>query len=90
MTNTRITDPEILERRYVNILLDCCSWNMPVLTLRYPVILQQFSLNPRTGGIGQFNGGDGVVRELQFRKPLTLTVLSERRVYCPYGLEGKL
>jgi 5-oxoprolinase (ATP-hydrolysing) len=69
MTNTRITDPEILERRY-------------------PVVLRQFSLNPSTGGAGQFYGGDGVIRELQFRKPLTLTILSERRVHSPYGLQG--
>ncbi|XP_003387513.1 PREDICTED: 5-oxoprolinase [Amphimedon queenslandica] len=69
MTNTRITDPEILERRY-------------------PVILKQFSLNPGTGGKGQYFGGDGVIRETMFRKPLTVCVLSERRVYHPYGLHG--
>ena len=55
---------------------------------RYPVILRQFSLNPGTGGAGQFRGGDGVIRELQFRKPLTLGILSERRVFSPYGLQG--
>lgn len=69
MTNTRITDPEILERRY-------------------PVILQRYHLNPHTGGQGQFVGGDGVVRELLFRKPLHLSVLTERRVFAPYGLQG--
>ncbi|KAG7171174.1 5-oxoprolinase-like [Homarus americanus] len=65
MTNTRITDPEILETRY-------------------PVILNKFTLNPGTGG----NGGDGVARELLFRRPLTLSILTERRVFTPYGLEG--
>ncbi|KAK3853136.1 hypothetical protein Pcinc_040305 [Petrolisthes cinctipes] len=69
MTNTRITDPEILERRY-------------------PVILNKFSLNPNTGGNGKFRGGDGVIRELLFRRPLTLSILTERRVFSPYGLEG--
>lgn len=69
MTNTRITDPEILERRY-------------------PVILQRYHLNPGTGGQGKFTGGDGVVRELLFRKPLHLSVLTERRVFAPYGLQG--
>ncbi|KAH6947459.1 hypothetical protein HPB50_019052 [Hyalomma asiaticum] len=68
MTNTRITDPEILERRY-------------------PVILQRYHLNPGTGGQGKFTGGDGVVRELLFRKPLHLSVLTERRVFAPYGLQ---
>uniref|UniRef100_A0A0B6ZGC5 5-oxoprolinase n=2 Tax=Arion vulgaris TaxID=1028688 RepID=A0A0B6ZGC5_9EUPU len=69
MTNTRITDPEIIEKRY-------------------PVILQCFKLNPGTGGLGHFCGGDGVVRELLFRRPLTLSLLTERRVFAPYGLEG--
>lgn len=69
MTNTRITDPEILERRY-------------------PVILKSFTLNPNTGGIGKYRGGDGVIRELIFRRHLTLSILTERRVFAPYGLEG--
>ncbi|KAG8200496.1 hypothetical protein JTE90_000574 [Oedothorax gibbosus] len=69
MTNTRITDPEILERRY-------------------PVILEKFHLNPESGGKGKYKGGDGVIRKLVFRKDLTLSVLTERRVFSPYGLEG--
>jgi len=36
-----------------------------------------------------FSGGDGVVREIMFRKDLVLSVLSERRVFSPYGLNGK-
>ncbi|XP_061197337.1 5-oxoprolinase-like isoform X1 [Saccostrea echinata] len=69
MTNTRITDPEILERRY-------------------PIILKQFHLNPGTGGQGQHKGGDGIIREYLFRKDLTLSILTERRVFSPYGLNG--
>lgn len=69
MTNTRITDPEILERRY-------------------PVILRNFSLSKNTGGAGHWRGGDGVSRELLFRKKLHLSVLTERRVYHPYGING--
>ncbi|XP_065215199.1 5-oxoprolinase isoform X2 [Planococcus citri] len=69
MTNTRITDAEILERRY-------------------PIFLKKFSLRPDSGGKGKFNGGDGVVRELLFRAPMVLSILTERRVFAPYGLEG--
>ncbi|XP_064190220.1 5-oxoprolinase [Anguilla rostrata] len=69
MTNTRITDPEILEKRY-------------------PVILEQFSLRPGSGGEGKFRGGDGVVRKLLFRDSVVLSVLSERRSMRPYGLHG--
>lgn len=71
MTNTRITDPEILEKRY-------------------PVVVQCFKLNNGSGGQGLYNGGDGVVRELLFRRPFMLSLLTERRVFSPYGLEGGL
>jgi 5-oxoprolinase (ATP-hydrolysing) len=69
MTNTRITDAEIFERRY-------------------PVILRQFGLREGSGGKGKHNGGDGVIRDIEFRIPVTVSILSERRVYHPYGLEG--
>uniref|UniRef100_A0A671QP07 5-oxoprolinase-like n=1 Tax=Sinocyclocheilus anshuiensis TaxID=1608454 RepID=A0A671QP07_9TELE len=69
MTNTRITDPEILESRY-------------------PVILEQFSLLPGSGGAGLYRGGDGVTRKLRFRSPVVLSVLTERRSTQPYGLHG--
>lgn len=70
MTNTRITDPEILESRY-------------------PIILNKFCLrSDQSGGRGKFNGGEGVERELLFRKSVTLSVLTERRVLTPYGMKG--
>jgi len=69
MTNTRITDPEILERRY-------------------PVMLHEFSIRKGSGGKGTFCGGDGLVRELEFLEPLNVAILSERRVFPPYGLAG--
>ncbi|XP_058825820.1 5-oxoprolinase [Topomyia yanbarensis] len=70
MTNTRITDPEILE-------------------LRYPIILKKFSLrDDQSGGTGLYTGGEGVHRELLFRKPMTLSVLTERRALAPYGMAG--
>jgi 5-oxoprolinase (ATP-hydrolysing) len=69
MTNTRITDAEVFERRY-------------------PVLLREFSLRPGSGGAGQYRGGDGVVRDIEFRIPVQVSILSERRVYHPYGLEG--
>jgi 5-oxoprolinase (ATP-hydrolysing) len=69
MTNTRITDVEVFERRY-------------------PIVTRCFSLRKGSGGPGQFRGGDGVVREIQFRKPLHVSILSERRITRPYGMAG--
>jgi len=67
MTNTRITDPEVLERRF-------------------PVLLTEFSVRRGSGGAGRWRGGDGVVRALQFLRPLRVTVLAERRRTAPFGL----
>eukprot|EP00111_Clytia_hemisphaerica_P019120 TCONS_00056456-protein len=69
MTNTRITDPEIVEKRY-------------------PVIVNKFGLNNGSGGNGCYQGGDGVIRELLFRKKQVLSILTERRTLSPYGLKG--
>jgi 5-oxoprolinase (ATP-hydrolysing) len=69
MSNTRITDAEIVERRY-------------------PLVLHEFSIRPDSGGAGRHKGGNGVVREIEFLKPMTAAIVSERRVFAPYGLEG--
>ena len=69
MTNTGITDPEILE-------------------YRFPVRLKTFCLRKESGGSGQFPGGDGVVRELEFREALTVSLITQHRKEGPYGLMG--
>lgn len=71
MTNTGITDPEILE-------------------YRYPVRLKTFCLRKGSGGTGRFPGGDGVVRELEFREALTVSLIAQHRNEGPYGLMGGL
>lgn len=55
---------------------------------RYPVTVLSFSINKGSGGKGRFDGGNGIIREILFRKPLVLSVLSERRVFSPYGMKG--
>lgn len=69
MTNTRITDPESLEKRY-------------------PVVLREFAIRAGTGGKGHNDGGDGVVRDIECRVPLTFSVITERRSFAPYGMNG--
>jgi 5-oxoprolinase (ATP-hydrolysing) len=69
MTNTRITDAEVLEAR--------C-----------PVRVIEFGLRRGSGGRGRWRGGDGVVRELEFLRPMSVAILSERRARAPFGLAG--
>ena len=59
-----------------------------VYEIRYPIILRQFSIRKGSGGKGKFRGGDGTIREIEFRMPLSASMLSERRVYRPYGMQG--
>jgi 5-oxoprolinase (ATP-hydrolysing) len=69
MTNTRLTDAEIIERRY-------------------PVRVHEFSIRRGSGGAGRHRGGDGITRRIEFLKPLTVSLLTERRgEYAPFGLE---
>jgi len=69
MTNSRLTDPEVLE------------W-------RFPVLLESFAIRANSGGNGHHRGGNGVIRRLRFREPMTAGILSGRRVVPPFGLHG--
>jgi len=69
MTNTAITDPEILE------------W-------RFPVRLERFAVRQDSGGQGKFIGGNGIIRELVFTEPVSLSLLTQNRTQGPYGLNG--
>ncbi len=71
MTNSRLTDPEVLE-------------------LRFPVILEEFSLRKGSGGSGFARGGNGVVRKTRFLEPMTFSIISGHRMVPPPGLQGGL
>ncbi|MBS0263311.1 MAG: hydantoinase B/oxoprolinase family protein, partial [Planctomycetes bacterium] len=98
MTNTRLTDPEIIERRYpVRVLefsirrgsgggsppIDAALATHNVLTSLPPAL-------PKTADLPHCHrGGHGVIRRLEFLKPLRVSLLSERRgPYAPFGLHG--
>jgi 5-oxoprolinase (ATP-hydrolysing) len=69
MTNTAITDPEILERRY-------------------PVRLRRFAVRRGSGGAGRWRGGDGLLREVEFLSPQSVSMLTQRRASGPDGVDG--
>ena len=64
--------------------------NTPVEALEYayPFMVNEYSIRRNTGGKGKHKGGDGIVREIQLLTDAEVTVLSERRITAPYGLEG--
>ena len=69
MTNTRLTDPEVLE-------------------FRYPVLLEDFHIRKNSGGGGQWNAGDGIIRAIRFLEKMECTILSGHRRVPPFGLAG--
>jgi N-methylhydantoinase B/oxoprolinase/acetone carboxylase alpha subunit len=69
MTNSRLTDPEILEARF-------------------PVLLREFSIRRGSGGAGRYAGGNGSVRRIEFRAPLSGALLANHRRIAPFGLDG--
>jgi 5-oxoprolinase (ATP-hydrolysing) len=70
MTNTRLTDVELMEHRY-------------------PVRVRRFAIRRGSGGQGTHRGGDGIVREIEFLRPVTASILSQRRgPFAPPGVDG--
>jgi 5-oxoprolinase (ATP-hydrolysing) len=69
MTNSRLTDPEILE-------------------FRFPVRLESYAIRPGSGGAGRWHGGNGGVRTVRFLEPMTAAILSNNRIYAPFGMAG--
>jgi 5-oxoprolinase (ATP-hydrolysing) len=70
MTNTRLTDPEVLEARY-------------------PIRMLRFAIRRGSGGVGRWQGGDGMIREFLFLERLTVTMIGNRYGdWPPYGAGG--
>lgn len=55
---------------------------------RYPVRLDRYAIRTGSGGHGAHDGGDGIVREMTFLEPVSLSVLTQHRTETPYGLQG--
>jgi 5-oxoprolinase (ATP-hydrolysing) len=69
MTNSRLTDPEILE-------------------FRFPVRLDSYEIRAGSGGAGRWHGGNGGIRKVRFLEPMTAAILSNNRIYPPFGMAG--
>lgn len=52
------------------------------------MVLREFGERQNSGGRGKFRGGNGCVREMEFTCDMNVSILSERRVFSPYGMEG--
>jgi N-methylhydantoinase B/oxoprolinase/acetone carboxylase alpha subunit len=53
-----------------------------------PVRVRRYGLRRGSGGAGASPGGEGIERELELLEPATLSLVTERRVSRPWGLDG--
>ena len=52
---------------------------LEALELEFPLRVTAYRLRRGSGGRGAFNGGDGVIRELEALAPLNYSLITERR-----------
>src|SRR5690606_5260269 len=50
--------------------------------------VKRFAIRPGSGGRGTMPGGNGVIREIEFLRPASLSVLTQHRTTRPYGQAG--
>ncbi|OED44569.1 5-oxoprolinase [Chromatiales bacterium (ex Bugula neritina AB1)] len=74
MTNSRLTDPEVLEFRF------------PVLLEDFHI--NRGSDGSGSGGKGKWQGGNGTIRTLRFLQTMDCAILSSHRKVAPAGLAG--
>jgi N-methylhydantoinase B len=64
--------------------------NTPIeaLEFSYPIRVIRYEVRRNSGGNGRYKGGDGIRRDLQILVDGQLSLLTERRKFSPYGLQG--
>jgi N-methylhydantoinase B len=64
--------------------------NTPIEALEYayPLRVLRYEIRKGSGGKGKWHGGDGIQREIQVLTDCQVTLLTDRRKFPPYGLEG--
>lgn len=66
------------------------SLNTPVEALEYayPLRVRRYAIRLGSGGSGRRRGGDGAIREIELLADARVSLLSDRRRFAPYGLQG--
>ena len=56
--------------------------------MKFPLVVERYSLIPDSGGAGRYRGGLGLERVVRARVPMTFNSQIERAHCKPWGLEG--
>ena len=59
-----------------------------VLEMHYPLRVSRYEVRTDSGGQGEHQGGDGLIREYEFLAPAKVTLLTERRSHQAWGVNG--
>jgi N-methylhydantoinase B/oxoprolinase/acetone carboxylase alpha subunit len=64
--------------------------NTPIEALEraFPMRVLRYRLRTGSGGAGRCAGGEGIERDLLFLEDVTVSLITERRVSQPWGLQG--
>ena len=62
--------------------------DVEVLEHRHPVRVHRFLIRRQSGGQGAQQGGDGLIRELEFTEAVQLSLLTQHRAFGPAGAQG--
>jgi len=66
--------------------------NTPIEALEYayPLRVHRYQVRSGSGGAGRYSGGDGILRSIELLCEVEISLISERRRFPPYGLQGGL
>ncbi|MFQ6027979.1 MAG: hydantoinase B/oxoprolinase family protein [Dehalococcoidia bacterium] len=66
------------------------TMNTPIeaMEFAFPLRMKRYALRRGSGGKGKYQGGDGMIREVEFLTSARVTILSERRKFPPQGHHG--
>ena len=64
--------------------------NTPIEALEraFPLRVRRYRLRSGSGGAGSHRGGEGIERDLEVLEDVTVSLITERRVFPPWGLAG--
>jgi N-methylhydantoinase B/oxoprolinase/acetone carboxylase alpha subunit len=64
--------------------------NTPVEALErsFPLRVRRYRLRRGSGGLGRWPGGEGIDRDVEALEPVTVSLVTERRISRPWGLAG--
>lgn len=69
-------------------MMNMLTESVESIEYRYPVRVTKYLLRRHSCGQGQYSGGCGVVKHYQVRCDVNVTLITERRLRAPYGLNG--